>query len=114
MESLKKNTEFQNVFRTGGSKGTRLVILYAVPNGRETSRVGITVSKKVGNSVVRHRVKRLIREVFRLHEQEIPAGYDFVAIARSDAKGEGYAAVEKAVLRALSAHRLPGAAEGKA
>ena len=62
MESLKKNTEFQNVFRTGGSKGTRLVILYAVPNGRETSRVGITVSKKVGNSVVRHRVKRLIRE----------------------------------------------------
>ena len=106
MESLRKNTEFQNVFRTGTSKGTRLLVLYAAPNGRAYSRLGITASKKVGNSVVRHRVKRLIREVFRLHEGEIPAGYDFVAIARSDAKDENYAAAEKAVLRALQALKL--------
>ena len=64
-ESLKKNTQFQTVYSSGKSYGNKLFVMYVLKNGTEGNRLGISVSKKVGNSVVRHRVKRLVRENYR-------------------------------------------------
>ena len=68
MESLKKNDDFRLVYRSGKSCANRYLVMYAKPNDLGTSRIGISVSKKVGNSVVRHRIKRLVKESYRLHE----------------------------------------------
>ena len=67
-ESLKKNSDFRKVYRKGKSKADHYLVLYALPNGTDRNRLGISVSKKVGNSVVRHHLTRLIREIYRLHE----------------------------------------------
>jgi ribonuclease P protein component len=68
-------------------------------NGQEKNRFGISVSKKVGNSVVRHRTVRLIREVCRLHENEFDTGYDIVFVARVRTKGIDYFKMEYELMR---------------
>ena len=67
-ESLKKNHQFQFVYRNGRSYANKYLVMYIKENGTDRNRIGISVSKKVGNSVVRHRVTRLVRESYRLHE----------------------------------------------
>ena len=69
-ESLKKNQDFQKVYRNGTSKGNRYLVMYVLKNQYMKNRLGISVSKKVGNSVVRHRLTRLIRESYRLNEEK--------------------------------------------
>ena len=81
-ESLKKNRDFQTLFRRGRSAAERPFVMYAQKNGTDRNRIGITVSKKVGNSVVRHRVKRLILEGYRLQEESFARGIDIVVVAR--------------------------------
>ena len=73
-ESLKKNQDFQKVYRNGTSKGNRYLVMYVLKNQYMKNRLGISVSKKVGNSVVRHRLTRLIRESYRLNEAEFENG----------------------------------------
>ena len=84
-ESLKKNRDFQQVYRKGSSAASRQFVMYVLENGTEKNRLGISVSKKVGNSVVRHRVTRLVREGYRLQEQQFLRGWDIVVIARTPA-----------------------------
>ena len=67
-ESLKKNYDFQQVYRKGKSYANKYLVMYVLENNMDKNRLGISVSKKVGNSVVRHRITRLIRESYRLHE----------------------------------------------
>ena len=67
--SIKKNSDFQKTYRMGKSYANKLLIMYVRESGQEKNRIGISVSKKVGNSVVRHHITRLIREVFRLNEE---------------------------------------------
>ena len=97
-ESLKKNRDFQNVYRTGVSFANRLLVMYVKENKTETNRIGISVSKKVGNSVIRHHITRLVRESYRLHEDMFNSGLDIVVIARVSAKGATYWDIEKALL----------------
>ena len=78
--SISKNFEFLNVYHHGKSYANRYVVMYLLKNGSSENRYGITVSKKVGNSVVRHRVTRLIRESIRLNEEKFARGYDIVII----------------------------------
>ena len=104
MISLKKNTDFKRVYESGSSRGSRAVVVYAARNGLTASRLGISVSKRVGNSVVRHRIKRLVREYFRLHEEEITQGYDFVAVGRPAAKGMDFREVSASCEKCLKAH----------
>ena len=85
-KSLRKNWEFQAVYRNGKSKANRCFVMIITKNDISSNRVGISVSKKVGNSIVRHRVTRVIREVMRLHWGEIKSGYDIVIVARPSAK----------------------------
>ena len=101
MESIKKNEDFRKCYRTGRSFVDRDLVLYVCGNGLMRNRIGISVSKKVGNSVVRHRTTRLIREVCRLHAQELEAGsagMDLVFVARVRAKGISYFQMEGARL----------------
>ena len=105
-ESLKKNTDFRNVYKRGASYANRFLVLYALPNGTKRNRLGITVSKKVGNSVVRHRLTRLIRESYRLHEEIFQNGLDMVAIARVSARGASYWEIEESLLFLANLHRI--------
>lgn len=89
-ESLKKNYQFRYVYHRGKSMANRHLVLYLVKNGTQANKLGISVSKKVGKSVVRSRVTRLIRESYRMMENEVKPGYDFVVIARVNAACAGY------------------------
>lgn len=96
--SLKKNEDFKKVFDEKKSCANKYLILYYRENELDVNRLGIQVSKKVGNSVVRHRLTRLIRESFRLNENSFKHGLDLVVIARGDAKGKTYKEIEDALL----------------
>ena len=74
--SLRNNKEFQMVYNEGNSKANRYLVLYYSKNDLEYNRLGISVSKKVGNSVVRHRTTRLIRESYRLNQDNLKTGYE--------------------------------------
>ena len=80
--SLKLNHIFQRLYRTSGQANGYLV-LYARKNRTDTNRVGITVGKKLGHAVVRNRVRRRLREVYRLNEDKFQAGWDIVVVART-------------------------------
>ena len=97
-DSLKKNKDFQNVYRKGKSYANRYFVMYVLKNETEQNRLGISVSKKVGNSVIRHHLTRLVRESYRLHEDMFNSGLDIVVIARSTAKDISYHEVESALL----------------
>ena len=84
-ESLKRNSDFQLVYKKGKSYANKYLIMYVMENNQETNRIGISVSKKVGNSVVRHRVKRLIKESYRLQEDMFNSGLDMVVVTRKNA-----------------------------
>jgi len=105
-ESLKKNHQFQFVFRNGKSYANKYMVMYVKENGLEKNRIGISVSKKVGNSVVRHRVTRLVRESYRLHESIFNSGLDIVIVARPSAATVGYHEVESALLHLGKLHRI--------
>ncbi len=97
-EGLKKNDLFQSVYHEKKSFANRVFVMYVRKNGTDRNRIGISVSKKVGNSVIRHRVKRLVRENYRLHEKMFNSGLDIVVIARPGAATVGYQEVERALL----------------
>ena len=107
-ESLKKNKDFQVVYRKRISRANRLLIMYISKNQLVNNRLGISVSKKVGNSVVRHRVTRLIRESYRLNEQSFKIGFDIVVIAREQARTSSYAEIEEALLHLAKVQRIIG------
>ncbi|MCR4806372.1 MAG: ribonuclease P protein component [Lachnospiraceae bacterium] len=105
---LKKNSDFALVYKKGRSRANRHFIMYTLRNGSDKNRIGISVSKKVGNSVVRHRVKRLVKESYRLHEKMFNSGLDIVVIARSSAADLGFKDVESALLHLFKLHRIYG------
>ncbi|HIZ73734.1 MAG TPA: ribonuclease P protein component [Candidatus Mediterraneibacter stercoravium] len=105
-ESLKKNKDFQIVYRKGKSYANSLLVMYAYPNGLEKNRLGISVSRKVGNSVVRHRLTRLIRESYRLSEDYFRCGCDIVVIARKSACGKDFRSIESALIHLGKLHKI--------
>ena len=105
-ESLKKNRDFQIVYKQGRSYANRFFIMYVLENDPAKNRLGISVSKKVGNSVVRHRIKRLVRESYRLHEDMFNSGLNIVVIARPAARDVTYEQVVSAILHLASLHKI--------
>ena len=105
-ESLKKNSQFQFVYKNGKSYANKYLVMYVKENGLEKNRIGISVSKKVGNSVVRHRVKRLILESYRLQEDIFNSSLDIVIVARNSASTVGYAEIESALLHLGKLHHI--------
>ena len=105
-ESLKKNTDFRKVYHGGHSKANKYLVIYIRKNGTDKNRVGISVSKKVGNSIVRHRLTRLIRESYRLQEERFRCGLDIIVIARIGAKGKDYKDIVGAMLHLGHLHKI--------
>ncbi len=104
--SIKKSRDFLEVYQTGRSLANRLLVMYVRKTDRPETRIGISVSRKVGNSVVRHRITRLIRESFRLHEEMVEAGLDIVVVVRPAAKEENYKTIESAYLHLCGLHNI--------
>lgn len=95
--TLKNSREFGSVYNTRDSVANKYLVMYLRANSLNYNRLGISVSKKVGNSVVRHRITRLIREAYRLNMNYIAEGYDIVFVARIGAKGKSYHDMESAM-----------------
>ncbi|MBD5471488.1 MAG: ribonuclease P protein component [Lachnospiraceae bacterium] len=105
-QSLKSNIDFQRVYKKGRSYANKYLVMYLLENNQEMNRLGISVSKKVGNSVVRHRITRLIRESYRLHENIFNSGLDIVVIARNSASSVSYYEIESALLHLARLHNI--------
>ena len=97
-ESLKKNRDFKTVYSNGKSRANKYLVMYVMDSGREDTRIGISASKKVGNSVVRHRFARLVRESFRLNKDILEDGKDIIVVARVAAKDKNFDKIESAFL----------------
>lgn len=95
--ALKLNHIFRRLYHSS-SVGCSHLVLYARPNHTEGNRVGITVSKKLGHAVVRNRVRRRLREVYRLNEEKFQPGWDIVIVARSRCVGADFGSLVKAYL----------------
>lgn len=106
MESLKKNRDFQLVYKRGTSFANRYLVMYIKENQLNRNRLGISVSKKVGNSVVRHHLTRLIRESYRLNEEKFCCGYDIVVIVRVSGKEQGFHSLQSALLHLGKLHKI--------
>lgn len=96
--SLKLNHIFRRLYRKGSSAANRYLVLYYRRNGSNENRIGLTVGAKLGCAVRRNRMRRRLREIYRLHESRFRTGWDIVVVARSRAVTAEYAELEKAYL----------------
>ncbi len=94
------------MYRGGCSHANRQMVMYIMKTGNSDRRIGISVSKKVGNSVVRHHITRLIREAFRLNRDRLETGLDIVVVARAAAKESDYKTIERAFLHLCGLHNI--------
>lgn len=97
--SIKLNRDFRRLYYRGGCIGSDLLVVYYKKNALGCNRLGITVGKKIGGAVVRNRIKRLIRESFRLIEDEMNFNYDIVIVARTKCAEADYHAVSGTIKR---------------
>ena len=103
--SIKKNSDFQAIYRTAKSYANRQLVMYVRKTENTQSRIGISVSKKVGNSVVRH-LARLERESFRLNRDTFEEGLDIIVGARAAAKDSDYKTIERAFMHLCGLHNI--------
>ncbi|MDR3209936.1 MAG: ribonuclease P protein component [Oscillospiraceae bacterium] len=100
--SLKRNNDFRRLYSKGKSAATPLFVVYCRKNGRGTSRLGVTVSTKLGNAVVRNRIRRRLRETYRLNEGAFAPGYDIVIVARHAVREAAFPKLRQDLLRLAS------------
>ena len=105
-DSMKKTGDFHNCYENGKSYVNRLLVIYVWKNGSSNNRIGISCSKKVGNSVVRHRFARLVREAYRLHEDMFNSGLDIVVVARACASEASFFDIEDSLLSLAGKARI--------
>lgn len=94
---LRKNMEFKKVYKTGKNYWNRNLILYIRKNGKENTRIGVSITKKIGNAVVRNKLKRRIKSVNQDYITSIKLGYDLVIIPKKNAVGLTFKDLESAV-----------------
>lgn len=103
---LKKNYEFKKVYSEGRYYVEKYVVMYIIKNDSALNRVGFSVSKKVGNSVVRNRIKRLMKEAFRKSAGNTKLGYDMVFTARAGSGSADYSKIERNIISILNKAKL--------
>lgn len=105
-DKIRNTEQYANVYENGKSYANRELVMYLLKNGTGENRIGISVSKRVGNSVVRHRITRLIRESYRLNGASLRTGYDIVVVARANAKGKTYFDISRSFLHLAKLHGI--------
>lgn len=96
--SIKKNHEFKRLYAKGNTQTTPFLAMYLRKNGSKSNELGITVGVKLGNAVVRNKVRRRLKEIYRLHESELKTGYHVVVVARNRCATSTYAQIERSFL----------------
>ncbi len=104
--SIKKNSEFRSVYNEGKSFANKQLVMYVKYRHDKEKKIGISVSKKVGNSIVRHHITRLIREVFRLSKDDLKEGLDIVVVARLAAKDSDFKKIKCAFAHLCELHNI--------
>ena len=104
--SIKKNKDFQIAYKNGTSHATGALVMYIIENGLDHNRIGISCSKKIGNSVVRHTFARKMREIFRLNDNIVKKGLDIVIVIRFKANFCDYNQLESQYLNLLNRHHI--------
>jgi ribonuclease P protein component len=99
---MKKNHEFRRLYAKGKSAAAPSLVVYFRHTGRAYNQIGFTVSTKIGNAVCRNRVRRRLREIYRLNELRLRKGIDMVIVARRKSPLASYAELEKAYLSACT------------
>lgn len=93
--TVKENGTFRRIYRKGKSAVAPCMVVYCQKNRQGRSRLGVTVSTKLGGAVVRNRVRRQLREMYRLHKEEMRPGYDLIIVARSRAVRTPYRQMDR-------------------
>jgi len=106
--SLKKNYEFKRLYNRGKSAASPHAAVYCRRNGSSGNRLGITVSTKLGGAVERNRVKRRLKEIYRINEEKFSLGYDIVIVARMRSRHSGFHELENSVLSLFRKLKLCG------
>jgi len=96
--SLKKNHEFKRVYHKGRNAASVYAVVYCRRNGKAENRLGITVSTKLGGAVQRNRIRRRLKEIYRLNEEKLASGNDIVIVARMRSRFAGFSELESSVL----------------
>ena len=98
--SIKNNYEFRRLYSTGKSVATPYLVVYCRKTRRDHNRLGITVTAKLGKAVIRNRVRRRLREIYRLNQDKLQQGYDIIVVARVRSVKAEYRQMENAYLAA--------------
>ncbi|MGJ7044725.1 MULTISPECIES: ribonuclease P protein component [Thermoanaerobacterium] len=106
MIKIKRSRDFKNVYRHGKSISNQYIVMYFLENGLDVNRVGFSISKKIGKSVVRNRYKRLLYENFRLLDGDLKKGYDIIFIARNKIVESDFYTLGNAMRRLLKKSSL--------
>ncbi|MDR2665617.1 MAG: ribonuclease P protein component [Oscillospiraceae bacterium] len=112
--SLKKNHEFRRLYNRGKSAASRYMVVYCRKNGRAENRVGITVSSKLGGAVRRNRIRRRLREAYRLNERSLTPGHDIVIVARQGSYDADFGDLSRDLMRLYGNASAPAAPSGQA
>ena len=104
--SIKLNRDYKRLYYKGGCVGSDILVVYCKKNSLKCNRLGITVGKKLGGAVVRNRIKRLIRESYRLIESEVALNNDIVIVARSKCAEADFHAVSGTLKRLFKKSKL--------
>ena len=105
-ESLKNTNQFRSVYKNGKSHADKNLVMYVLDNKTDRNRFGISVSKKVGNSVVRHHLCRLIRESYRLHEDMFDSGLDIAVVVRRGTDSCTFHEIERSLIHLSEIHHI--------
>lgn len=104
---VKKNKEFQEAFKLGKSFANRQFVVYSLQRNDQTHfRIGLSVSKKLGNAVKRNQIKRYIRQAFHELDQELKPNYDFIIIARKPTAEMSFFEIKKSLMHVLKLSRV--------
>ncbi len=105
-ESLRNNSDFRKVYDNGKSFANRYLVMFFLENNIKFNRVGFSVTKKLGKAVVRNKVKRRMKESYRLNSTQFKKGYDIVFLSRVNAKNANYKQIESAIMHLGKLARL--------
>ena len=99
--TVKENYEFRRIYRRGKTAVSPTLVLYCQKNRHGQTRLGVTVSTKLGGAVVRNRIRRRLREIWRLNQEQLQPGWDVILVARGRAVRADYRRLNADYLRLI-------------